>query len=536
VTAMKSSKRSALTLVEITIALAVSFLFIAMMLRLYQQQRDMQNARAIALRQTEILNAASSYLQGNLDKLATAVAATAEPVVIPVGKTTAGGAQPAAPAGLTTVQGGGYLPSVFVDTNYYGQHTNLLVRQGANPGSVEGIVVTYGGRTTPDYIMGLAMEFMGPNGGYIPNAPLAGQAGQILGYKAGWTSTVANYTAPTFTPSAGHIAGYLTGSAGASTVGDYLWRTDTGNPEANRMRTSIDMGKHDLAHVNEISGGPSPLATATGEVVDPATATDTAIHVKNTLVPGRTPLADATLTGAPGEYQDANGNRYAYYVRPDGNTRLKTLDPSVVIDSTAWDSAVNGGTLASAGQRNFPAGMRLIDALPPIVNYASYVVTDNTIIPQPPCGNPSNPDYSKARIFAMPLSTMDYVAPTATTTTTINYKTVPVVTDASLSLSGQNLTLNVVKGEVKDVQSVDSTTLVDAQGFASTVWATPNGGNSWIFHSRRMSGAYGSNPLRADGTPDPNFQAPLATEQPTAFYDQKYPSLSLVQTACYYGN
>jgi len=534
---MHRTRRAALTLVEITIALAVAFLFTSMMLRLYGQQRDIQNARAIALRQTEIVNAANAYVTANIDRINQAIdAAGGAPIVIPAGRVAAGGAQPTAPNGLTTIQAGGFLPSVFVDTNFYGQHTSLLLRPGALTGSVEGVLMTYGGRAVSDYILGLAMEFMGPSGGYVPSAPLAGQAGNIVGFKGGWTSQIATYTAPTFTPAAGHLAAYITGSSGAQTVGDYLWRTDTGNPEANRMRASIDMGKHDLAHVQQITGGPSPLASAAGEAANAATATETAIHVANTIVPGLTPLADASLAAAPGEYRDANGNQYNYYIRPDGNTRLKTIDPSVVIDQTAWDTTANGGTQQAVGQRNFPTGMRLIDAIPPIVNYASYVVGDNTVIPQPPCGNPSNPDYSKARIFAMPISTLDYVAPTATTTTTLSYQSVPVVTDASLSLSGTDLTLNIVKGSLNNVQGVQSTTLIDAQGVASTVWATANGGNSWLFHSRRMSGVYGSNPLKPDGSSDPNFQAPLATEQPTSFYDNKYPSLSLVQTACYYGN
>lgn len=508
--------RQGMTLVEIALALAIAGFLTTTLMRYQSTLADQQTGRAMAVRESEILKAASAWIDAN--QAAAYAAAAGGPIAIPAGRIFAGGPQPAAPAGLSTLQGGGFLSANFVDTNAFGQNTYLVLRQGAAVNSLEGVVLSVNGRRAPDTVLGVASRYIGADGGAILANPPVPSGNDIVGYKGGWTAAAGNFTtvdaagAPVG-PTPGHVAAYVAGTQG-QVIGNFLWRTNIGVPEANSMHTAINMLHNDLNNVEQISGG------------NPANAVDTAIHIANTMVPaiGANPGVDP----APSEYVDpATGAKYPYYSRIDGKNRFKYLDPSTVIASDDTTDAGNPAHTAYAGH-DYPAGMRLIDALPPTVIVASYYVQDRAVVPMPQCGNPAAPDYTRAKIFAMPISNLDYVAPGASTSNTVSMTPVSVVTDGKLGGAYPFLTLTLDKSTVNSIDSnnpVSSATTVDATGLAGKVYAVADNVNhAWLFRMSRKSGKYSSAGF-----------VPLPEEVYDPAYGSIYQNTALVQTACYYG-
>jgi prepilin-type N-terminal cleavage/methylation domain-containing protein len=489
---LKTNKKG-VTLIELTLSLVLFAIFLAMIARTISYLTEIQNARSIAIRQVEIINASRAYINANQSSL---VSQTASGNVIPivVGRESINDPIPA-----DSLQANGFLPSGFVNTNLYRQKSVLLVRQGATSGTLDAVLATYDGQAASDSVLGLAAYYIGPMGGMIQKDPPSGDTTLIYGYKGGWQANISDYENDTYALTPGHTVAYVE-SATAQITGDFLWRTDTGVPEANRMHTNIDMNNNGLDNVSTV------------------TAAEEALHVlakidAEAIVPPKG--STETVATAASNYTDDSGNRYDYYMRPDGYNRLRYLDPTTRIDKSDDAAATLG--------KNYPAYTRLIDALPDIVIKASYLVEDNTIVPKPVCGNPSNPAAATyARIYAMPTSSFNYVGPAAKTDTAVNYTQLSVLTNASLSYNNFTYTLSTARADVRSTNSVSATTNVDTTAFASGMYAVDNS-NSWIFRYPSKNWVLASTRPGAD------------TSVKDAATNNTYKNTAMVQTACYYG-
>ncbi len=473
---MAALQETALSLGLMTMASVVAYQGLA-------QTQALQQGRATAERMVTIGRAASDYITANSAALTTAAAAG--PVAIPIGRLTAGGAQPAAPAGLPTVQSAGFLPSGFIDANRLGQRTYLVVRLAG--GRPEGMVITAGGQPADDLLLGAALNGIGSAGGAMMARNAA--TGQVMGYRGGWQVAAGDYTSGAIAPAVGHLA-YNVMSSSTSIAGPWLWRSDTGNPESNRMHASIDVNGNDLDNVGEISAAEAALKVAADLEVAGAASADL-------YVAPDTPATADTYAG------------HTYYMRPDDRTKLATLSADTFDISAQIAQSVPNG-------KNYPAGMTIADALPDLVIAASYYAEDNTVVPKPVCAGSANRT-DLARIFAMPVGTMDVVSPNATTTATVNYSPVPVVSNVTLTSSGFSVGLNKTMTTVNSYNGINLNTLVDATAIASTMYATDLG-SAWLFRLSKKSWAYPS------GTPAEQARDPA------------WKNVALIQTACYYGS
>ncbi|MGD7069372.1 shufflon system plasmid conjugative transfer pilus tip adhesin PilV [Acetobacter sp. AAB5] len=104
-----------------------------------------------------------------------------------------------------------------------------------------------------DRQVGLAMAKMGGNGGGVMKSPPPGvSSSNIQGSFASWSQPISTWASSGVTPTYGHVAYDLTTSG--SPVSEWLNRYDTGNPEANRMHTNIDMNNNSLNNTYAVNG------------------------------------------------------------------------------------------------------------------------------------------------------------------------------------------------------------------------------------------------------------------------------------------
>ncbi len=230
------------TLLEVALGLGLLSLGLVAGGRALNENAQATRAASAAGRLGEVSSAASDYVRANRTALLALAPVAGQPISIPAGRTVPGGAIPTGPGGLTSIQGGGFLPSTFVDQNNYGQNHRLLVRQ-RTAGALEFMVAQVGGRTIPDQDLSRVTQRIGASGGAaLVRPPAAVPAGTVLGTGGGWRTTVAEWTAADGT---GPTVGRATVSntfMQSTALADYLYRSDIGIPEANRMRTDLDMG------------------------------------------------------------------------------------------------------------------------------------------------------------------------------------------------------------------------------------------------------------------------------------------------------
>lgn len=411
----KARRRKGMTLIETAIALAVFAVITASIVLSMAENAERMRARAVALKVSEVKDASHGYIRANYSALVTAAPLAPDAMVVLAGRPDQASAIPAG-----SLQDDGFLPDSFIDANGYGQrHALLIQRTAAN--QINAIVTTYGGLEVPDSTLGKIASDIGAAGGYVPDQPLPGDAGQIVGAYGGWRTAFADWGPAATRPSAGHTAATLAFEDG-SLLTDYLYRNDIGIPEANRMNTDIDMNSNELNNVSRISGDPNVRIDTdvtigqdlwairdanAGRNVN-ATQDVTAgrnVSAGNDIYAGRSVIADMHVVARQNLYANQNlqvdnnatidNNLYVSgnaNVSGDASITGTTTTGRIDADRMVVDSILEPGTSG----RSFNTTVRLSDMLPREVAQYSYLVTPSaTVVPKPTCQG----GYNNARIM-----------------------------------------------------------------------------------------------------------------------------------------
>jgi type II secretory pathway pseudopilin PulG len=284
----KRRRRTAgITLLEVAIGIALSAIVAAGVMATVSWSTNQVKLRATADRMNQVLSAAQQYVQANYATLAANVPVGGAPTTVPT--TGAVG-----PFGLPTLQGGGYLPSSYVDKNPFAQTHAVLVRQPV-ANTLEVLVATQNGDTIQDADLGTVSSMVGAAGGFMPSQGgkmvTSGTyaANTVVGSYGGWSTTSANWGN---IPVGSHLfatAAYNNGNV----IADYLYRYNVGVPEANKMHTDIDDNQNNINHVTNLDT--QTIDTTTGTPGN-LTVNDNAVLVGTNATP---PACGAT-TNNPG--------------------------------------------------------------------------------------------------------------------------------------------------------------------------------------------------------------------------------------------
>ena len=391
------------SLLEIVLVLGIAALMSVLIMSTWQTSAERIRAKGVGDKLQIVTEAAKSYIKANATALQT-LAPTNGALFIPVGKTSAAGAIPTGPSGLKSIQGGGFLPVSFIDTNAFGQNTALLVKKNTSGNGLEALVTTYGGRKMPDDMLGHAANTIGARGGYVPETYVrAADANMVVGNYGGWRTLASSWGPAAIRPSAGHLQTTLAFDDSAL-LADYLYRDDIGIPEANRMGTNIDMDNNDVNNVDQIAAGTS----GTVEVVGNMRATID-IYARDAVLSRNLSVSRNAAVGqnlTVGGSASIRSNLDVRGVGTINNLKAKYIDTSAVV----YGAAVSG-----TGQ-NTPSGtaansVTLGDLLPKSVAQFSYLVmeptpsdTEANVVYKPTCKGPDFNGYSRARVMVYPLS------------------------------------------------------------------------------------------------------------------------------------
>ncbi|MCV9965054.1 shufflon system plasmid conjugative transfer pilus tip adhesin PilV [Pararhizobium sp. BT-229] len=418
-------------LMDTVATLAVVAVLMVLFLSMQQGETDRIAAKNTADKLTTIGEAAKRYLSANYSTLLASTAGG--PVAIEVGRTSITDPVPA-----NSLQGKNFLPAGFIDVNGFQQNTALLVRR-ANATTLDAMLTTYGGREIPDRMLGTMAKLIGPAGGYVPSQyPLAADAGNILGIGGGWRSATAAWGAAATRPDTGTIQMTMNFEDG-SLLKDYLYRNNVGDPEANRMRTDIDMYKNGIKTIGKLSGVADPTSgggnaviigdaaspetlratrdiwadrnvRATGYVRADSVRSDTYVEAQSYVKAGTDVIADRNVTAANNV---TAGNNVVAQNRVQGKTVVarKAADGSGGDITADGDATVAGdltagridldakvfGSNVDGSNRQFRAPVTLGDLLPRSVAQYSYVVSEASPkpVPKPTCRG----GYANSRIM-----------------------------------------------------------------------------------------------------------------------------------------
>jgi type II secretory pathway pseudopilin PulG len=415
-----AARRRGATLLETAMVLMVIALLLVFYISLQQGETDRIQAKNTADRMAVIGEAAKGYLSANYQTLLASSAGG--PVVIRVGRTTAGGAVPA-----NSLQGKGFLPPGFIDANSFNQNTALLVRQ-INATTLDAMLTTYGGREIPDRMLGSVSKLMGPAGGHVPaNYVLAADAGNVLGVGGGWRSSTAQWGPAATRPDTGSIQ-LTMNFDDASLLKDYLYRNDVGDPRANRMNTDIDMNTKALNNTGKITGvadaaigggqaviigdaaRPTSLHTtrdiwadrnvrATGYVRADSIRSDTFVRAATTVDAGTNVTAGNDVIAGGNVTAAGSVNGRTLNVTTDAtigrnlDVRGKILDADAV--RLSLNAQVYGTDIEDGNARSLASGLTLGDMLPRMVPQYSYIARDKQLITKPTCRG----GYGNARVM-----------------------------------------------------------------------------------------------------------------------------------------
>lgn len=406
-------RRRGLTIIEMVLSLglmAVALGGLAIMLR---DAAETTRSRSTADTLERVTAAAQQYLETNF--VALQPLAAGGPVRVSVAKTTVTGAVPAGPGGgLPSLQGGGFLPTSFIDVNGYQQNHAMIVRQVAGaPERLEAIVTTTGGQVIPDDLLGRIAAFVGAEGGFMATEPRAGAAGNVTGIGGGWATPAADWQAGGVGPTQGRIMTSIAFNEG-SLVGDYLYRRDIGVPEANRMRTNLSLGGNDITNVtaitaesDELTIGPNISVTGYAKTGGNVEAGDS-VTALNYITAGRDLVAGGSVLAAANVEAGANvaagidvtagrnvmavGDLQAarfvdntpgaiapdtgapYQVDPSGKTRIHDLSSTRMNVNTTVYNEADGWEV------------KFFDLLPNYINKGGFIVTAGAnYVPKPTC-------------------------------------------------------------------------------------------------------------------------------------------------------
>lgn len=382
--------RRGLTLIEAALSLGVAALVLVGLAQLLASAGETTRARAVSDRMTEITSAAQEYVQANFAQLMQLPDIKADKAVkVAVAKTSAGGAVPAGPGGgLESIQGGGFLPSSFVDLNAYNQSSALILKR-VDDTRLEGVLTTVGGNTIEDRQLGRIATFVGADGGFMMTTPLPNTAGLVTGTNGGWSTQASLWDAGAdAVPKTGHVMSSLAFNEG-SVVGDYLARNDIGIPEANTMRTNLNMGANDINNVTAITkddfGDNDAISGTSITLNDDKVSIGPNLEVAGYITAG----TDITATdGKMTAHKFVDVDDPSFLVDPKSDSNLNQLTTATLSADTAlFDS--NGaldGTLK--------------DRLPNYVTKTGYLVTASAnVVAKPACGAGGTPKITFSPIY-----------------------------------------------------------------------------------------------------------------------------------------
>lgn len=146
-----------------------------------------------------------------------------------------------------------YLPQGFSVKNPFGQVWQLQVSQ-PSAGQLQPLVTSQAGTPISDtkQLVQIAAQ-AGAQGGFVPYPNQAGDAtmtpASAHGAYGGWVISLANY----LNPGSGHLASLLSFTSPQAN-NNYLYRVSvTGQPQLNRMQTTLDMNANDISNANNVA-------------------------------------------------------------------------------------------------------------------------------------------------------------------------------------------------------------------------------------------------------------------------------------------
>lgn len=410
------------TLIEAAMGLTFAAIFSAALAVALAENSEQLQARNSAQKMTEVYEAAQGYLSSNHGALLGEMT-VGELRTINVGRVAYNEAIPS-----DSLQELGFLPASYVDRNSYGHRHALLVRK-TDDDRLEALVTTWRasneGRAITDRQISRVANFIGANGGYIPEITInAADDGQIVGMGGGWRTPISQWSAGAQTPSEGTVQASLVFDNG-SVVSDYLYRNDVGVEPLNTMNTDIHMGSNALLDVNNISGVTKTFEGRTEQVLDVTGSVHASIDVwgENLFSKGDI-SADGNISADGGISADGNitaaGSVVGGEVRSTGNLHVAGLAtiPTIQGDTNVTgnlrvDNTISAGTInpdmlvqgfgKGGALDNIP--LRLL--LPTMVAKHSYPVRDQSLIPKPRCA----PGVAKVMLFKQNSSFVSAVVP-----------------------------------------------------------------------------------------------------------------------------
>ena len=448
----RAARRRGMTLIEAAIALALFALAAGYAVQQVADYLENVKARTTAEKMVEVSDAAKGYVKANYAALLNATPVNSV-ISIPAGRPSPTAAVPSGPAGLPSIQGGGYLSENFVDTNGFGQRHALLVKR-TSTSRLEAIVTTYGGRTIPDGMLTTIGTYVGNTGGYVmQKPPVAADTNRIIGAYGGYRSTLNFWGSSAERPAVGRFQSSLAFEDG-KLLTDYLYRNDIGIAEANRMNTAIDMNSQQINNIGRLTGvtdSDTNLNTViAGDKNAPSNSGKTSLRATIDVWANRNVIADQDVNAGRDvnavrdihanrniisekdvvSYQDLDVYRNG---RVRGNLNVNanlevggnaTMKQNATVDGQADIATLDLSRteVLIPGRFGASQNMKLADLLPKQVAHYSYVVTPtNRSVPKPDCAG----GYSKARImvFRQVDSTKGYPQVRLTTTSQNGYIT-----------------------------------------------------------------------------------------------------------------
>jgi type II secretory pathway pseudopilin PulG len=407
----QKKRRRGFSLFEFVLVLGLITLTSVVVMTWMQMNAERMRGKSVGDKLQIVTVAARSYVKANGLALQT-LAPTNGALVIPVARQSINDAIPTGPSGLKSLQGGGFLPETFIDTNAWGQNTVLLVKKSSVGDGLQAIVTTYGGRPIPDDILGHAANTIGAIAGYVPETYTnSADDGLVVGNYGGWRTPVAQWGPAATRPSAGRLQTTLAFDDTAL-LADYVYRDDIGIPEANRMNTNLDMNNNDLDNVDQVTAG----TTGTVEVVGNMRATidiyaRDAILSRNLDVAGNAEVDQNLVVGQNAAVGNDLGVANNAYVGQDldvadtatvRNMKAQYLDTNAIVYG-AQHSGINQNSDTTTGN------VTLGDLLPKSVAQYSYLVTEPTgtdpnsdVVYKPVCKGGTG--FSRARVMVYPLT------------------------------------------------------------------------------------------------------------------------------------
>lgn len=239
-----------------------------------------------------LVSSAANYMQNETQNFSTnSVLSSSVPIAIPFGNT-ATATITTGPGGVPTVQAAGFLPPSFIDEDPFGQTHFLVVRKLAN-GSYQGMVISSGGTTISNGLIGLIINYSSGVGALITNATYNGSNQFVFqGAANQWHELVSDFVPASGLPSisTGHYAATLNYNTSANGLSSYLNRyAVTGVPEANTMHADINMGNNSIASASGIT------LNQGGQIVD--NGSSSVLILGNTINSGTTTVSSDIVAG-----------------------------------------------------------------------------------------------------------------------------------------------------------------------------------------------------------------------------------------------